>query len=210
MMKMERKYTIFLLIISIVLYSNVVYAGDEIKNYLTNIIYEDCKGKEIFSTPLIINKYNNQPIGSIKPPYLREDVYFLIELIIDNEPYNIKANLFSEQGGKEGNNLLVCGNKELDANFNTYEWGGQRIDPFVYNFNQTINQVIAQIGTYKSQVSQCIGNQCISENKQYNLFSDNNFYLTIGFSIGLTLMSVTIFEIIKNRIKNRRKKNDKL
>ncbi len=205
-----KKSLIFVVGIFLLLNLNGVYAGNEIIDYTTQIIYDDCKGQDINAPALgLVNTSTNQPIPTIKwtgndynPPLRR-----VIELIIENEPYSVYV------GGGQGDNLLNCGDKSLTANFYTYKWKGERIDPFIYNFNQIVNQVINQIanmqGSYKPQVSQAVGQNITTNQEQYNLFSDNNFYLTIGFSVGVSLVSIAIFEIVLWQWKRRKKKETK-
>lgn len=173
---------------------NFISAGDELKGYLAQTIYNDCRGDNIDVRPLGLTYLTNrESLEFIKWPYEIKQIYEVINLVINNEPYSVYV------GSGQGQTLLSCNGKNLTANFYTYKWDGQRIDPFIYNFEQTVNQVINQIanmnGSDKSLLIQSIGDNNINENKQYNLFSDNKFYLTLAFSIGVSLISITLFEL---------------
>lgn len=205
----KMRKTLFILVVIIFLsLSTPVFAGNEIIDYLSLVIYKDCQGT-IDISPVIFRLAPNitDYVGDqVTVDIIKE----IVKVIVDNEPYDIQTNIMTETSAKSGTALLKCGDKQLDANFNSYRWNGERVDPFIYNINQTISQVLNQIGTYKSQASQCIGENCISENKQRNLFSDNNLYLTIGLSIAFSLISVGILEIVLyfRRREKQRKSNE--
>lgn len=200
------KKIILILLLSLVMI-NFVSAGNEIINYTAKIIYDDCNGKDIDASPLGLTNTVTQesiPVIKWKNQSYEYSLLRLVEIIIQNEPYGV--NLVN----KEGMTLLTCGDHKLTANFYTYKWDGERIDPFIYNTNLITNQVISQIanlnGSYKAQLIQNVGNNNTNENNQYNLFSDNNFYLTLGLSIGLSLISITIFELGLKFYKRRKHK----
>lgn len=185
-----------------------VWAGNEIINYLTGEIYRDCQGDDIKVNPGL-GIIRQTPEGNFSVTILRQpvslpDLRRIIELIIQNEPYNIKANVFSEEGGKEGDNLLTCGNKELDANFNTYKWNGQRVDPFMYNINQIIQYIDNRINQINASGSGPIsigtGDYSQIQSQQWNISP------VVAFSLGgitFSLGGLIVYLIVRERKKKK-------
>ena len=194
------KGLLLLICLSIILLTPV-FAGNEIIDYLSYQMYIDCQGeKEIGFSPYLI--YVNNNLSSLSGRKVTpENIKEVVKTIIDNEPYDIEL-LGMRTSLKSGKQLFYCGSKQLDANFNTYRWNNQRVDPFVYNvqnFESYIDQRVLQYanlnGSYKSQLIQSLGNDNTNTNVQYSLFSDSNLYLTLGLSVVVSLISVSLFEI---------------
>ncbi|MBT7102457.1 hypothetical protein HN935_03005 [archaeon] len=202
----------FILLIGLVLIG-FVSAGDDMKKYLAQTIYEDCQGHDIDVRPLGWHyTTTNESIPFLEwPNYDLNYLYQITSFIVDREPFSLTLS-----SGAEGITLLSCNGKNLAVNLYTYRWGGERVDPFSYNVQNFENYVDNRIlqyanmnGSYKSQNYQCTNGNCTGGNYQYNLFSDNNFYITIAFSIGLSLISITFFELGLRFYKKRKKKTTK-
>lgn len=176
-----------------------VNAGREIIDYMTDIIYSDCEGQDIDATNLgLINTATNESIPVIKWPYKISYVQRVVEIIIDNEPYSVYVG-----GGHQ--TLLSCGNKELAVNFYTYTWNGERIDPFIYNYNRTVNEIYNMIqhveGSYKPVQSQCAGDNCSSEAVSSNWFSDNMLIVSISISLAISFaFTFSLYLILRKKL----------
>jgi hypothetical protein len=111
-------------------------------NYTTNIIYTDCKGKNITSdNPRFL-------IGEmIKWPYSEDYLRKGIEIITsyDYKQHNVDNHFLIEEGN-EGIGILKCENNHLDIYGTRYYWNGVEIIPSttieVSKINQTVNQKI--------------------------------------------------------------------
>ena len=201
---MKKILLIFVLILFCI---NFVSAGNEIIGYMSQKIYEDCQGQDINAEPLgLIYIPTNDPIPTIKWPYDIQTMQAVVKVIIENEPYSITLTKNSQ-----GTTLLDCGEKKLTANFYTYKWDGERLDPFIYNTKQITNQVVNQIanmeGSYKSQLIQSIGNENINITKQNNWLSDNLISLTINIVITLIIISFAWKFFIKKKFQLRTKES---
>lgn len=109
-------------------------SSDIFIDHLTNIIWDDCKEKDIhINQPCIINLENNQSIDVIKWPYEKKDLRRIIEILgeiqhnfetfygtCENKPFRIS--------GIDGCGILTCGNNRLDINGYNYFWNNIKVD----------------------------------------------------------------------------------
>lgn len=142
---MKLKPLIILLCILLIIPN--VMAGNEIIDYMANVIYNDCQNKDIDVSPLGL-KYieTNKSLSVLQWPYPQSMVRRVVEIIIQNEPYSVYV-------GGGSTKLLSCGSDELGVNFYTYKWKGERLDPFQYNNNQIIQTVDRTVSDKVNQIA---------------------------------------------------------
>lgn len=172
-----------------------VWAGDEIVDYLSNIIYQDCQGQDIYLREGMFSVTTIQgektPLEVLSQP-TSDDIKEIIKLIVANEPYSLNMG-----GGKE--ELLHCGNRKLEVNLMTYYWTGERVDPFIYNINQITQKIEKNFDKYienyieqegEGPKSAVIGSESKSEATEINTFSKNQilvgFFITIAFTLSFS------------------------
>ena len=119
--------------LSLLLLPNSSARSSEIfKEHLTNLMWEDCQGKDIhINQPILINKITNQSISLIPWPYSKDELRYLIE-IIDGLSYRDYLGAFGGgsfvDSGWDGNSLLTCDDNRLNIDFDTYYWNGTKVD----------------------------------------------------------------------------------
>ena len=180
-----------------------VWAGNEIIDYLSGIIYDDCEGFDVMTNYDVIwigpAESKKRYMISDTDPVKKEKIKELIAFLVNNEPYTIDMGGPTISTGKDGMGIAWCGDKKLDINFNTYYWNNERVDPFIYNVNQTVQtaeeRIIQNIENYITQEgegpkSAAIGEGSTSKATEINTFSKNQiivgFTLTIVFSIAFS------------------------
>ena len=187
---MAIKLTIFALFLCFS--AHFAYAGDEFAAYLSQTIYLDCNSSSnTFLSPVLFQLQPNIStyIGKSVTPELMKEV---ILIVIDNEPYAVQANVTGTIN-KSGAGLIVCGNKSLDADFNSYWWNGKLAGSSGHVFNQTQAQVPDQTTSQNNppapqpiQPDEC-GNA--NPAAQYGIFSDGSLYLLLALSAAVSLLA---------------------
>jgi len=204
-----KKIIVFLVFLFI--FANVAYAGDDIIGYLTQEIYEECKGKDIELVPGLL-KYTSigkepQSFVKLEYPYSKEELGYVISVIVKNDPYSLIVNNDRESFIE----LLSCGESTLRVNFDTYYWKGERADPFYYNYQQIIQSAENIVTEKFQQFAQtgesniiATGGSTVSE-EETNWFSKNNLSVgSVVFNITLyIILSLALYLILKIKLKNK-------
>lgn len=132
-------------------------SSDLFINHLTNIIYEDCKGNDIYIKYILVN---NQTFPVLKWKYENESIKSILNVYGDLEPFQKywgtcedKAGTFSI--GPDGCGILTCQNNRLDINEYDYFWNGVRVDVPKEEFKTTYgaNSPIVETHGDKSPVT---------------------------------------------------------
>ena len=149
--RMNCKYTFAIMVSTLIIFSTFIIpkvnAGNEIIDYMANIIYNDCKGQDIDASTLgLVYTDTNVSIPIIYWPYDYSTIRRVVELIIEKEPYNLYVG-----GGSL--KLLNCSEKRLEVNFYTYKWKGERLDPFQYNINQIYQNIDRTVAEKVNQIA---------------------------------------------------------
>jgi hypothetical protein len=104
-------------------------------DHLTNLIWEDCRGKDIhINQPVIIDLETNKSIPLIKWAYNKSKIKDIIRIFGEEQPYfsNILSGTCEDKGpyvgGIDGCGILTCGNNWLDINGYNYFWNGIKVD----------------------------------------------------------------------------------
>jgi len=110
-------------------------SSDIFLDHLTNLMWEDCKGKDIhINQPAIIDSETNKSIPLIIWPYNKSDIKDIIRIFGEEQPYfaNILSGTCEDKGpwvgGIDGCGILTCGNNSLDINGYNYFWNGIKVD----------------------------------------------------------------------------------
>jgi hypothetical protein len=131
------KKLIILFIIFSLFTVNLVFAksSDLFIEHLTNIVYDDCVGKDMdLKEPYIKNTQTNEVVTSIPWPYDKLQIRRIIELLGVYEPYNQYYNGCAQQdgnyfsNGKNGCGIFKCEDNKLDINQYNYFWNDERVD----------------------------------------------------------------------------------
>ena len=130
---------LIVMVLSIFLAPTISARSSEIfKDHLTNLIWEDCKGKDIhINQPnVIVNVATNESITLFKgQAYTKDDLRRIIE-ILDNYTYrdyigpcdSRNGTHVSGKGFVDGCGILSCENYILNIDKDGYEWKGIRVD----------------------------------------------------------------------------------
>lgn len=158
-----KKAVIVSIIMIIFIVSSNGYAkpSDMFVNYLTDIIWTDCQGKDIeINQPIITFTATNQTLSLMKWPYGKEDLRQVIKLLSE-QPYRTYAgqcdgvySMVSDTGW-EGCGILTSENHKLNINFDTYYWDGVKVDVPKEEFKTTYgsNSPIIETNGEKSPVT---------------------------------------------------------
>ena len=201
---MKIKCTLFILLASLFFIPSV-YAGNEIIDYLSQEIYDDCYNKDIDIPEEIGFSVSDQKITHIDGPVNLDTVKFLVRTFVTFEPFSLKLGGGGPDKVSGYVKLLSCEDYELRANLYTYYWKGERIDPFIYNYDQTVTEVFNMIqnapGAYKPAMSQCAGENCTSEASNTSWFSDNVLIISVILSLTISIaIGISIYFIIKKKL----------
>lgn len=185
--------------LSLLLLSTTSAKSSEIfKDHLTNLMWEDCKGKDIYiNQPILINKISNHSISLIPWPYSKDELRYLIE-VIDGQPYRDYLGALGGSfvdSGWNGNGLLTCGNEKLDIDYDTYYWNGTKVDvPKEELFNIASGNNNTQVINKGDRNSVATGNNNIVSTGDNNLITQQD--LNISFAKG-TIFGVIISILFK-------------
>ena len=106
-------------------------------DHLTNLMWEDCKGKDIHINQPGILKFTatNENVSLIKWPfYNKTGLKYILELL-DKQPYRDylgqcgkNGTFASGEGYWDGCSILTCDNNRLDIDYDGYTWNNIRVD----------------------------------------------------------------------------------
>lgn len=122
---------IYIMILSFVLVPTTpAKSSDLFIDYLTDMIYEDCKGENIHIKYILID---NQTISLLKWPYNKNMLRSIIKAYGESEPFQkylgtCENKAFTCDIGYDGCGILTCQNNRLDINEYDYFWNGVRVD----------------------------------------------------------------------------------
>lgn len=159
---MKKANIVSCIIIIFLLSTNVhAKASDLFINYLTEIIWKDCEGKDIqINQPILKYTASNQTLSLMKWPYSEENLRNIIQLLSE-QPYKTYGGqcdgVYSFVGdtGWDGCGILTSGNNKLNINLDTYYWDGVKVDVPKEEFKTTYgsNSPIVETNGEKSPVT---------------------------------------------------------
>jgi len=192
-----KKFIIFLSIFLGLLLINSAHAksSDLFVDYLTKIITSDCSGKDIHIKEGYILD-NNQSLTELKWPwkYGYNGTRSIIKIFGELEPFDDYFNGCNNKGGgiiggKDGCQILGCGEHKLDITKYEYFWDDVRVDIPREEFN-----------SYYAQTSGDNSPALAGNNGQ---ISQTNFNFKIAFGITLSFaifeLGVIIYQLIVNK-----------
>jgi hypothetical protein len=206
--------TIFIIIILLLAPTISAKSSDAFIEHLTDLMWKDCKGKDIhINQPIIRLNAANQTLNLTKWPPSEEDLRQ--EDFVDsmNWPYSKDLlrqiiQLLSEQPyrtyigqcdgdysmvsntGWEGCGVLTSGNNKLNINYDTYYWNREKVDvPKEELYNIASGNNNTQVISKGEGSSINMGNNNIANTGNNNTITqkDLNISFTNGFSIGAIL-----------------------
>ena len=133
---MKIKLIIIFLCISLFLCINKSYGlkTPEFIEYLSNKIYEDCKGSDINIKEGFMETVNTkQPFTVLKWPYDISTIKKIIQLFTENGPYLILSRGWAMGSGEVAQQILTCKNHKLDISGDDYYWDGIKVELPKYN-----------------------------------------------------------------------------
>jgi|WetSurSiteA1Bulk_404760.scaffolds.fasta_scaffold53519_1 hypothetical protein len=145
---------IVIILLSSLIQTNSGKSSDIFIDHLSNLMWVDCKGKDIHINQPIINiPATNQSVSLIKWPYSKETLRRVTQLLGET-PYKTYigqcdgAYSMVSDTGWEGCGILTCGNNKLNINFDTYYWNGVKVDVPKEEFKTTLgnNSPIIETG----------------------------------------------------------------
>lgn len=122
---------IFIMVFSLLLVQTAPAKSSELFiDYLTNLIYEDCRGKDINVKYILLN---NQTFPVLKWPYEKTALKNIIKIYGDLEPFKKYFGTCEDYAGTvdigpDGCGILTCQNNRLDISEYEYFWNGVRVD----------------------------------------------------------------------------------
>jgi hypothetical protein len=171
-------------------------SSDIFINYLTDIIWKDCQGKDIhINQPILKLISTNQTLSLIKWPYSKEDLRSVIQ-ILSEQPYRTYQgqcdgvySMVSDTGW-EGCGILTSGKNKLNINFDTYYWNGVKVDVPVEDIKIASGQNSTIIETHGEMSPVTTGpNSPVTTGNGSSITQQN---VTLAFSFG----AGTVFGII--------------
>ncbi len=217
-------------IILILITTSFANAQTDLADYLSQKIYNDCSGQDIEMSEAIVGgemKIHESIINLLahqNKSYLVKNNLTLKELteittvLTNNEPYDFYLTP-EDTGfvllGKDGRNILYCGNKSLTINLMTYYWNGKRIDPFVVinqkveNISQKVDKIENYYTNASGQSNIAMGSNSSAKSEEKNIgfnikISELSFPLSL---ISLSLSSLSVYLVL--RWKNNKSKDNK-
>jgi len=118
-------------------------SSDVFIDYLTNMMWNDCQGKDIhINQPVIMDKTTNQSVNRIKWPYDKNTIHEIVRVFGEEqqifttffgtcEYYNNSTRI----EGIKGCGILTSGSNKLDINGYNYFWNGVKVDVPQENLN---------------------------------------------------------------------------
>lgn len=204
-----------------------VRAQSDLADYLSEKIYNDCSGQDIKMSGAIartdikaheaiiylLTPQNNYYL--VKINLMRKELNEITTVLTNNEPYNFYMSAEDtgpeDDGlflfGKDGRNILYCGNKSLTINLMTYYWNGKRIDPFVITNQkiENITQKVEKMENYYTNVSgqsnMAIGLNSSAKSEVRTIFNIPITTREISISLFSGLFSLSIY-FITIKLKN--------
>jgi len=125
-----------IMILSLSLHSTISAKSSEMfVDHLTDLIWTDCKGKDIQINHAGILRYTatNQNVSLIKWPYNKDYLRNALELL-DEQPYRDylgpceTKNKSYYDSGWDGCGILTCQDNRLNIDYDTYYWNGTKVD----------------------------------------------------------------------------------
>jgi hypothetical protein len=179
-------------------------SSEEFINQVTDMVCEDCQGKDIqLSQPMTFTSNDssiNYTTKSISWPYDRSFVKIIIEGIDKAQFSDIqgtcedKIEYTSGPGILDGCGILKCGNYKLNVIGDSYYWNGTKID---FLKKEEMNNVAS--GNNNTQVINSgdknavnIGNNNIGNTGENSIITKQDLYLWFsgGFAIGAILVEL--------------------
>ena len=192
--------------------------SDEYINYTTDLIFNDCKEKNISIKPSMIkNNQTGMHIELLPYPYTKRNIKQILNIFspVDFNEHRAVAPLSDNR--LDGLNLLKCGNMSLDILGRLWYWKDKEIVSFSAIEKTSINQNIfnstvlgdvlqtantgAEVNQFGKAENSIIQQKIKSENWFLNIIMDINFYIGISVTITISLLLKWLFKfkIVKKK-----------
>lgn len=107
--------------------------SDTFIDHLTDLVWEDCRGKDIhINQPILIERSTNETVSLISGGYSKEDLRYVLKLL-GSVPYDFFVGTCEEKSqnndiGWDGCGIITCEGNKLDINSDVYYWNGVKVD----------------------------------------------------------------------------------
>ncbi|HIH32358.1 TPA: hypothetical protein HA235_06660 [Candidatus Woesearchaeota archaeon] len=161
MTRFNKSILIFSLILILFFTPVSAISSDAFITYVSSIIYNDCQGKNFnVQEGFLFYTSNNQKFTGLNWPYTYDVLKNVISNLDKYTPFNDHTAGCRVAGitmsiGKDGCDILKCGNHTLDINKYDYLWDNVKIDVPL----QTTNIAINNYGNLAQGLSNCNINQ---------------------------------------------------
>jgi len=194
---MKKAFIVLNIIILSIMSISITSAKSEdlFLEHLTDVMWEDCKGKDLHINQPGILKYTTtmENVTLIKGSEYDRDSLRVILNLLDQKHYRnylgtIGGGTFVGSGW-DGYGILTCGNNRLDINYDTYYWNGMKVAVPENLFNIASGSNNTQIINKGDNNAAIVGNDNIANTGNGNTITQEHLYLNFGtgFAIGAIL-----------------------